>query len=115
MDLVAIDTVATPNPDALMFKLQEMLVPSGTFEYRDRAQASDAPLPRRIFDLPGVVSVLVAARFVTVNKDAEVPWPELVPQIKACIRDFLESGDMAVPDEELARLETQRQGTRIGT
>ncbi len=102
MDLVAIDTVATPNPDALMFKLQEMLVPSGTFEYRDRAQASDAPLPRRIFDLPGVVSVLVAARFVTVNKDTEIPWPELVPQIKACIRDFLESGDMAVPDEELA-------------
>ena len=102
MDLVAIDTVATPNPDALMFKLQEMLVPSGTFEYRDRAQASDAPLPRRLFDLPGVVSVLVATRFVTVNKDAEVPWPELVPQIKASIRDFLDSGDMAVPDEELA-------------
>ncbi len=102
MDLVAIDTVATPNPDALMFKLQEMLVPSGTFEYRDRAQASDAPLPRRLFDLPGVTSVLVAPRFVTVNKDGEIPWPELVPQIKAAIRDFLESGDMAVPDAELA-------------
>lgn len=102
MDLLAIDTVPTPNPDALMFRVQEMLVPSGTFEYPDRAQASDAPLPRRIFDLPGVVSVLVAPRFVTVNKDAEVPWPELVPQIKAALRDFLDSGDMAVPDSELA-------------
>jgi Fe-S cluster biogenesis protein NfuA len=102
VELLAIDTVPTPNPDALMFRVQEMLVPSGTFEYRDRAQASDAPLPRRIFDLPGVVSVLVAPRFVTVNKDAEVPWPELVPQIKAALRDFLDSGDMAVPDSELS-------------
>jgi Fe-S cluster biogenesis protein NfuA len=102
VELLAIDTVPTPNPDALMFRVQEMLVPSGTFEYRDRAQASDAPLPRRFFDLPGVVSVLVAPRFVTINKDAEVTWPELVPQVKAALRDFLDSGDMAVPDSDLA-------------
>ena len=100
---IAIDTVPTPNPDALMFKLQELLVPSGTYEYASRAHASDAPLPRRLFDLPGVRTVLVAPRFVTVNKDAEVPWPELVPQIKATIRDFLDSGDIAVPDDELGR------------
>ena len=84
-----------------MFRVAEVLVPTGTWEYRSPAQASDAPLPRRIFDLGGVVSVLVAPRFVTVNRDPVLPWPELVPQIKAAIRDFLESGDMAVPDEEL--------------
>ena len=85
-----------------MFRLQEMLVPTGTFEYRTAAQASDAPLPRRLFDLGGIVQVLVAPRFVTVNKEADLTWPELVPQIKAAIRDFLDSGDMAVPDEDLA-------------
>jgi Fe-S cluster biogenesis protein NfuA len=97
----AIDTLPTPNPDALMFKVQETLVPTGTFEYRSAAQASDAPLPRRIFDLAGVSSVLVAPRFVTVNKESVFTWPELVPQIKAAIRDFLDSGDMAVPDTDL--------------
>lgn len=96
-----IDTLPTPNPEALMFKLQEILVPTGTFEYRSAAQASDAPLPRRLFDLEGVTSVLVAPRFVTVNKDPAFTWPELVPQIKAAIRDFLDSGDMAVPDTDL--------------
>lgn len=97
---VAIDTLPTPNPEALMFRLQEMLVPTGTFEYRSAAQASDAPLPRRIFDLPGIVSVLVAPKFVTVNKQEVFTWPELVPQIKAAIRDFIDSGDMAVPDSD---------------
>jgi Fe-S cluster biogenesis protein NfuA len=103
---IAIDTLPTPNPEALMFRLQETLVPTGTFEYRDRAQASDAPLPRRLFDLPGVTSVLVAPRFVTVNKEEHIAWPELVPQIKAAIRDFLDSGDMAVPDAEAPGHET---------
>lgn len=94
-----IDTVPTPNPDALMFKVQEALIPRGTYEFRTTAHAADAPLPRRIFDIPGIASVLVAPRFVTVNKDEVVPWPELVPQIKAAIRDFLDSGDIAVPED----------------
>jgi Fe-S cluster biogenesis protein NfuA len=96
-----IDTVPTPNPDALMFKVQEALLPIGTFEFKSAAQASDAPLPRRIFDIVGVTSVLVAPRFVTVNKEGETPWPLLVPPIKDAIRDFLDSGDMAVPEEGL--------------
>lgn len=97
----SIDTVPTPNPDALMFKVQETLIPTGTYEFLSPAQASDAPLPRRIFDLTGITSVLVAPRFVTVSKDAESPWPLLVPGIKDAIRDFLDSGDMAVPEEGL--------------
>ncbi len=96
-----VDTVPTPNPDALMFKVQETLIPVGTYEFNSAAQASDAPLPRRIFDLSGVTGVLVAPRFVTVTKDGETPWPLLVPIVKDAIRDFLDSGDMAVPEDGL--------------
>ena len=99
-DAQAIDTLPTPNPDALMFKVQEVLIPSGTFEFRSSAQASSSPLPRRIFDIDGVLSVLVAPRFVTVNKDPETPWPLLVPEIKVAIRDFLDSGDVALDSTE---------------
>lgn len=69
----AIDTLPTPNPEALMFKVQEALVPTGTFEYLSVGQAADAPLARRLFDLPGVTSVLIAPRFVTVNKEPGIP------------------------------------------
>ncbi len=96
-----IDTVPTPNPDALMFKVPETLVPIGTYEFKSVAQSSDAPLPRRIFDLTGVEGVLVAPRFVTVTKNEDTPWPMLVPLIKDALRDFLDSGDMAVPEDGL--------------
>jgi Fe-S cluster biogenesis protein NfuA len=98
MDALAIDTLPTPNPEALMFRVPEALVAMGTFEFRSAAQASDAPLPRRIFDIAGVLHVLVAPRFVTVQKEGDVAWPMLVPPIKDAIRDFLASGDMAVPE-----------------
>ena len=96
----AIDTMPTPNPDALMFKVQEALVSGGTYEFKNMAMASNSPLARRIFDLAGVTSVLVAPRFATVTKEEEVTWPELVPQIKAAMRDFLDSGDMAVEERD---------------
>jgi Fe-S cluster biogenesis protein NfuA len=95
-----VDTVPTPNPDALMFKVQEVLVPTGTYEFKGRPQASSSPLARRLFDITGVLSVLVAPRFVTVAKEEEEVWPMLVPQIKAAIRDFLDSGDMAVEEKD---------------
>jgi len=80
-----IDTVPTPNPSALMFKVAETLVPVGTYQFTSVAQAADAPLPRRIFDITGVTSVLIAPRFVTVTKEDESPWPLLVPSIKDAI------------------------------
>ena len=95
-----VDTIPTPNENALMFRVQEMLVASGTYDFRSRAQASSSPLARRVFDVDGVTAVLVASRFMTVNKEEEVEWPLLVPQIKAAMRDFLDSGDMAVADED---------------
>ncbi len=108
-----IDTLPTPNPDALMFKVSQDLVGGGTFEFPDRDTASTAPLARRLFSLDGVDLVLVTTRFVTVNKDPDYRWPELVPSLKGLIREHVASGDPAVPegsetdskdhDSELAR------------
>ena len=44
--------------------------------------------------------VLVSTRFVTVNKDTDYTWPELVPALKGLIREHIRSGDPAVPAED---------------
>jgi Fe-S cluster biogenesis protein NfuA len=96
---LTIDTLPTPNPDALMFKLQEPLVERGSFEYT-RAKSGDSPLPKRLFSLDGVDQVLVTTRFVTVTKKEEWRWPELVPAIKGLLREHVASGEPAVHEEE---------------
>ena len=95
-----IDTLPTPNPEALMFKVSQDLVGRGTYEFTARATAAEAPLARRLFTLDGVAQVLVTTRFVTVNKDPDYGWPELVPSLKGLIREHVCRRDPAVADSE---------------
>jgi len=94
----AIDTVPTPNPDAVMLKVQETLVPTGTYEFTPDSDTSGAPLAQVLLALDGIELVLIAPRFVTLRKTTEKAWPDIVPGAKTAMRDFLSSGEMAVLD-----------------
>lgn len=99
IEAIPVSSVPTPNPDALMFRVDEVLVPTGTFEYTQREVAGrESPLAERLLGVPGVELVLVAPRFVTVRKQPETAWPEVVPIVKRALREFIWSGEMAVYD-----------------
>lgn len=100
-EAIPVITVPTPNPDALMFRVEEALVPSGTYEYKLGQPVTDSPLAERLFQIDGVELVLIAPRFVTVGKSTAATWPEIVPFAKSIIRALLIDGDMAVLDENL--------------
>lgn len=113
MPPVRIDTLPTPNPDAMMFKVEEPLVKRGTFEFNAPETAGDSALPKRLFAVSGVQQVLVTSRFVTINKAGAQPWHDLVPEIKAALRAHLESGEEAVSDQpELSSLDTTSEMAR---
>ncbi len=96
MNPLIIDTLPTPNPNALMFKVEVPLVERGTYEFNNAESASEAPLPLRLFALPGIEQVLVTSRFVTVNKATDAEWYDLIAPIKGEIRGHVASGDPAV-------------------
>ena len=98
LDQINVTTVPTPNPDALMFRVDEALVPQGTYEYRLGAVLDDSPLAQKLFCIDGVELVLIAPRFVTVGKAGSAEWPEIVPFAKSAIRGLLHDGEMAVFD-----------------
>lgn len=96
----AVQTVQTPNPDALMFRVDEVLVPSGTYEYSTGHDASRAPLAQALLAVPGVELILVAPRFVTVRKEPDADWHDLIANVTITLQGFLLSGDMAVLDAQ---------------
>lgn len=113
MQSLRIDTLPTPNPDAMMFKVEVPLVERGTFEFNAPEKAGDSALPKRLFAIKGVDQVLVTSRFVTVNKTTELPWHDLVSNIKGAIRAHVDSGDPAVADQpELTALVTDSELAR---
>jgi len=92
-----IRVVDTPNPDARMFRVEETLIPTGTFEFSDADKAAEqSPLAERLLQLGGVELVLIAPKFVTVRKDPEAAWAWLSPTVTASVSAFLRSGEMAV-------------------
>ena len=100
LDSIPVDTVATPNPEALMFRLNELLIPKGTYEFSSDDDKKHAPLAQQLFEVEDVELVLIAPRFVTINKLEAALWRDLVPQIKLILRKFLVSGELAVIENE---------------
>ncbi|MBX5482423.1 MAG: NifU family protein [Myxococcaceae bacterium] len=68
----------TPNPSTLKYVVDRPLLPSGAVNFTSREKAeADSPLAKKLFDIKGVVGVMIGTRFVTVTKGDEGEWDEL--------------------------------------
>lgn len=87
-----IQTETTPNPATLKFLPGEVVLTSGTADFRDPEEAStQSPLAARLFDIDGVNGVFFGYDFVTITKDDETEWHHLKPAILAGIMEHFMS------------------------
>jgi Fe-S cluster biogenesis protein NfuA len=91
--VVTIYGESTPNPAAMKFVANSMLVAEGSVEYANAEEAKNCPLAVQLFSFDGVASVFLAANFVTVNKKPDYDWYELMPILREFIKGFLASGE----------------------
>lgn len=105
---IDVKVMATPNPDARMFKSPETLVPSGTYEYTSVEAAGASPLAQKLLAVDGVELVLIAPRFVTVRKSSNRDWAELEGGLRAKLQESLYYGEMAVLDDAIHSTPQQR-------
>ena len=79
------DIEETPNPNAVKFILREP-VSFGARQYGTAELAEDDPLAKSLFDVGHVVSVFYMDKMITVEKDDEGDWDELLPELAVPIR-----------------------------
>lgn len=84
---------STPNPAALKFVTGRILLGEGQVEYQNKQQAAVSPLASQLFDFSGVKSVFITGNFITIVKDSEADWYELMPIFREFIKSFLSSGE----------------------
>jgi len=80
------DIEETPNPNAVKFILREPVSNGVARSYGSADQASDDPLATSLFDVGHVVSVFYMNRMITVEKDDEGDWDDLLPTLAVPIR-----------------------------
>ena len=82
---VMIYTEATPNPATLKFVVNRPLMPDDFVELQNLEEAKGAPLGQ-------ISTVFVSQNFITITKEEDVMWAEIMLPIKEKIKLYLESG-----------------------
>lgn len=80
------DIEETPNPNAVKFILREAVSNGTAHQYGSADLAENDPLARALFDVGHVVSVFYMDRMITVEKDDEGDWDDLLPILAVPIR-----------------------------
>lgn len=80
------DIEETPNPNAVKFILREPVSNGVARQYGSAELAENDPLAKSLFDVGHVVSVFYMDSMITVEKDDEGDWDELLPTLAVPIR-----------------------------
>ena len=76
----------TPNPNALKFVLDRPVV-EGPLSFFDAKAAAEHPLACKLFEVPGVSSLLLLGDFITVNKRPEAKWAEISAKVRRILAE----------------------------
>jgi Fe-S cluster biogenesis protein NfuA len=74
------------------FTISQPVHPGGPFFFDSAQRAAGSPLIERLFQIPGIASVLVSDNIVTVGKNSETSWLQLMKPVGGAIREQLLSG-----------------------
>ncbi len=80
------DIEETPNPNAVKFILREPVSHGVAQQFNSASQAEKDPLAKALFDVGHVVSVFYMDKMITVEKDNEGDWDDLLPVLAVPIR-----------------------------
>ena len=86
--MVSVTPEGTPNPNAVKFSLDRLATDKRSETFRAGSDPADSPLGATIFALDGVTNVFLTANFVSVTKEPDVDWDELLPAVVAEIEAF---------------------------
>ncbi len=105
---IMIYTEQTPNPESLKFVTNKMLY-KGTADFREQELAEKwSPIAKALFDLPYVKGVYVCNNFVTISKEFNFAWEDIMLKLKEFIKDYVSEGKVVISEgfaEAMAELE----------
>ncbi len=108
---VMLYTEQTPNPESLKFVTNRMLY-KGTADFREEELAKEwSPLGTALFELPYVKGVYICNNFVTVTKEMNYAWEDIMLKLKEFIKEYIQEGKEILKDgfeEAMAKIEAER-------
>lgn len=97
--IVSIYTEMTPNPETMKFVANKLLYPGKSIDFPEVKDATPSQLAQELFTFPFVRGVFIASNFVTLTKNVDTTWEEVIPTIRQFLKTYLEEGKEVVNEE----------------
>jgi len=111
-------TEQTPNPESLNFVTNRMLFPQKQADLSDQAFAEQwSPIAKALYEKPFVKGVFIANNFVTVTKEFNYQWEDIMLDLKKFIKDYIDNGGEILLEgyeEAKAALDAEKSETYVG-
>ncbi len=102
---VMLYTEQTPNPESLKFVTNRMLY-KGTADFREASLAETwSPLGTELFNMPFVKGVYVCNNFVTITKEFNYSWDDIMLKLKEFIKQYVEEEKEIIKEGFAAEME----------
>ncbi len=108
---VLIYTEQTPNPETLKFVTNRMLY-KGTADFKEKEMAEEwSPLATKLFDKPFVKGVYFCNNYVTITKEFNFNWDDIMLRLKEDIKQYIDNEGVVVKEgfaEAIEKIEEER-------
>lgn len=109
-------TEQTPNPESLKFVTNKILY-KGTADFREQPLAEEwSPLAKSLFEFPYVKGVYICNNFVTVTKEFNYSWEDIMLKLKQYIKNYVIEGGEVISEgfEEAMKAKEEEEGSANG-
>ncbi len=100
-------TESTPNPNTLKFVTNKALLLNDAVEFQSIEETNEAPLANAIFtNFNAIVNVFITNNFVSLTKDEETMWAEIMIPIKNFLKNYIDEGGSIITDKYIKPVKT---------
>jgi NFU1 iron-sulfur cluster scaffold homolog, mitochondrial len=93
---VMLYTEQTPNPETLKYVTNRLLY-RGIADFKEKDLAAEwSPMANSLMQLPYIKAVYFSNNFVTLTKEFNYEWTDIMLKLKEFIKDFIENGGVIV-------------------
>ena len=90
---------STPNPAAMKFVANKMMLPANSYESIDPNDNEESPLAQELFNFSFVKGIYITNNFISITKTESIGWEDIVQQVREFIADYLNRGGKVMKDE----------------
>ncbi|MCC6281448.1 MAG: NifU family protein [Saprospiraceae bacterium] len=113
---VMLYTEETPNPEALKYVTNRMLY-RGIADFNEKDLASEwSPMANTLMELPYVKSVYFNNNYVTITKEFNYEWAEIMLKLKEFVKNYIENGGTIVQEgfaEFVEKISAEQNATQF--